>query len=179
LAEQDKTNSDWQFDLSLCYERIGEVLEASGKLPEALENYQDGIAICKRLIEQDKTNSDWQWALSLSYQKLGDVLLAQSDPSGALENFRNEFAIIEKLARQDPSNAGWQTAAALNRYSIGKVLIRLRDGDLDEAKRLILEGLDIMASLERQSGLDERARDTANKLKEIANELGLQGLFPK
>jgi tetratricopeptide (TPR) repeat protein len=138
-----------------------------------LVDYRKDMVIAKRLTEQDETNSDWKWGLSLSYRKVGDVLAAEGDLDRALEEYRAEFAIIGKLARQDPSNAGWQTAAALNRYSIGKALIRLKDGDRDEAKRLVLEGLDIMARLERQSGLDEKARDTANKLKEIATELGL------
>jgi hypothetical protein len=131
------------------------------------------MAICKRLAEQDKTNSDWQLSLSSSYQKVGDVLLAQGNLESALERYRDDFAIIEKLARQDPTNAEWQTAAALNRYCIGKVLIRLKDGDRNEARRLVLEGLDIMARVERQSALDKTARDTSNKLKEIATELGL------
>jgi class 3 adenylate cyclase/tetratricopeptide (TPR) repeat protein len=172
LVEQDKTNSDWQQMLSYGYEKTGEVWEAKGKLEEALVDYRKEMAIAKRLTEEDETNSDWKWGLSFSYRKVGDVLAEQGDLGRALEEYRAEFTIIDKLARQDPTNAGWQTAAALNRYSISKVLIRLKDGDRDEAKRLVLEGLEIMARLERQSGLDEKARDTANKLKEIATELG-------
>ena len=36
LAEQDKTNSGWQRDLSVSYEKVGNVLVARGKLQEAL-----------------------------------------------------------------------------------------------------------------------------------------------
>ena len=36
LAEQDKSNPDWQQDIAACYERIGDVLVAQGKLQEAL-----------------------------------------------------------------------------------------------------------------------------------------------
>jgi tetratricopeptide (TPR) repeat protein len=36
LAEQDKTNSDWQRNLSISYEKVGDVLAVQGKLQEAL-----------------------------------------------------------------------------------------------------------------------------------------------
>ena len=39
---------------------LGDVLVAQGKLQEALEDYQQYLAIAKRLAEQDKTNSGWQ-----------------------------------------------------------------------------------------------------------------------
>jgi len=171
LAEQDNTNSQWQQDLSFCYEKIGEVSEARGKLQEALEDYRKDMIIAKRLAEQDRTNSDWQWSLSYSYQKVGDVLAAQGDSESALQNYREEFAIIERLARQDPTNAEWQTAAAWDRYCIARILI-LKRGDRDEAKRLVLEGFDIMTHLERQNAFDAKAQDTLNKLKEIATTLG-------
>jgi len=51
------------------YDSIGEVLQDQGKLEEALEDYEQWMAICKRLADQDKTNSDWKWSLSFSYQK--------------------------------------------------------------------------------------------------------------
>jgi class 3 adenylate cyclase/tetratricopeptide (TPR) repeat protein len=171
LVEQDKTNSDWQQVLSFCYEKTGEVWEARGKLQEALDDYREQMAIAKRLAEQDKTNSDWQWNLSWSHQKVGDVLAAEGDLEGALENYREGFAITERLAGQDPTNAGWQTAAAWNRYCMARTLI-LKHGDRDEAKRLVLEGFDIMTQLERQSAFDSKAQDTLKKLREIASTLG-------
>jgi hypothetical protein len=119
-------------------------------------------------------NSDWQWSLSRSYQKVGDVLLVQGDLESALENYREEFTIIQRLVSQDPTNAEWQTAAAWNRYCLARILIRIKQGDRGEAKRLLLEGCDIMAHLEHQSGFDAKAQDTLNKLNEIATALGRQ-----
>jgi hypothetical protein len=105
---------------------------------------------------------------------VGDVLVAQGDLESALENYRDEFTIIQRLVSQDPTNAEWQTAAAWNRYCLARILIRIKQGDRGEAKRLVLEGCDIMAHLERQSGFDAKAQDTLNKLNEIATALGRQ-----
>jgi tetratricopeptide (TPR) repeat protein len=58
-AEQDRSNSNWQRQLSVSYERVGEVLVAQGNLQEALDAYQQSLKIRKTLAEQDKSNSDW------------------------------------------------------------------------------------------------------------------------
>ena len=50
---------------------LGDVLVAKGKLPEALDAYQQSLTIAKRLAEQGKSNGGWQWDLSVSYEKLG------------------------------------------------------------------------------------------------------------
>jgi hypothetical protein len=103
--------------------------------------------------------------------KVGDVLVAQGDLAGALKNYRDAFAITEKLANEDPSNAIWQNDAAWSRYCVAKVLIRIKDGDRNEARRLVVEGIDIMTRLEHQGALDTNAQDTLNKLNEIATAL--------
>jgi predicted negative regulator of RcsB-dependent stress response len=36
---------------------LGDVLEAQGKLQEALDAYQEGLTIAKRLADQDKSNA--------------------------------------------------------------------------------------------------------------------------
>jgi hypothetical protein len=46
-------------------------------------------------------------------------------------------------------------AVAWNRYCVAKVLTRLKDGDRNEARRLVIEGVDIM--LENQGALDTDA----------------------
>jgi tetratricopeptide (TPR) repeat protein len=60
LAEQDKSNSRWQWDLSLCYQNLGDVLVARGELPDALKAYQQSLQIRQTLVERDRTNSGWQ-----------------------------------------------------------------------------------------------------------------------
>ena len=134
-------------------------------------SYQQGLNDRQTLAEQDKSNAGWQRDLSVSYEKVGDVLVAQGDLAGALKNYRDEFAITEKLASQDPTNAAWQNNAAWSRYRVAQVLIRIKDGDRNEARRLVIEGIDIMTRLEHQGALGTEAQDTLNKLNEIASAL--------
>ena len=147
------------------------MLVAQGKLQEAIEAYQQGLAIGKALAQQDKTNSGWQRDLSIGYEKVGDVLVAQDKLQEALEAYQQYLAIAKALAEQDPTNAVWQNATAWSRYCVAKVLIRIKDGDRNEARRLVIEGIDIIKRLEHQGSLDTDAQDTLNKLNEIATAL--------
>ena len=49
LAAADRSNTLWQRDLSLSYEKVGDVLMAQGKLEEALEAYRESLSIQERL----------------------------------------------------------------------------------------------------------------------------------
>ena len=41
LAKADPGNAGWQRDLSVRYEKVGDVLVAQGNLPEALKSYRE------------------------------------------------------------------------------------------------------------------------------------------
>jgi tetratricopeptide (TPR) repeat protein len=45
---------------------LGDVLRAQGKLQEALEVYEQGLALAKRLTDQDKSNLLWQRDFAVS-----------------------------------------------------------------------------------------------------------------
>jgi tetratricopeptide (TPR) repeat protein len=122
LAEQDKTNSEWQRDLGISYEKIANVLMAQGKLQEALDLYQQELGIAKRLAEQDKTNSEWQRDLGISYEKVGNVLMAQAKLQEALDLYQQELAIAKRLAEQDKSNSEWQRDLGISYEKVGNVL---------------------------------------------------------
>ena len=63
----------WQRDLSVSFDRVGNVLVAQGNLPEALKSYRDSLAIRDRLAKSDPGNAGWQRDLSVSYNRIGEV----------------------------------------------------------------------------------------------------------
>jgi hypothetical protein len=52
------SNTQWQLDLAVVYDRVGNVLVAQGKLDEALQAYRDDFAIMERLAGADRSNTD-------------------------------------------------------------------------------------------------------------------------
>ncbi len=69
LAKADPGNAGWQRDLSVSYNKVGDVLVAQGNLPEALTAYRDGLAISERLAKADPGNAGWQRDLSVTYAR--------------------------------------------------------------------------------------------------------------
>ena len=69
LAKADPGNAGWQRDLSVSYDKIGDVLVAQGNLPEALKSFRDSLAITDRLAKADPGNAGWQRDLSVSYEQ--------------------------------------------------------------------------------------------------------------
>jgi hypothetical protein len=88
--------------------------------------------------------------------------VTQGKLQDALDLYQQDLAIAKRLAEQDKSNSEWQNDAAWSRYCVAKVLIRIKDGDRNEARRLVIEGIDIVTRLEHQGALDTNVQDTLN-----------------
>ena len=84
LAEHDPSNASSQRDLSVSYDRVGDVQVAQGDLAGALTSYRDSLAIRERLAQADPGNAGWRRDLAVSHNKIGNVQVAQGDLAGAL-----------------------------------------------------------------------------------------------
>ena len=60
LTNQDPSNSLWQRDLGVVYDKLGDVLKAQGDLNGAKTQFQRGLQITQELAKQDPSNSDVQ-----------------------------------------------------------------------------------------------------------------------
>ncbi len=127
LVAQHPSHADLQRDLSVCCNRIGNVLVAEGDAAGALKAYRAALAIAERLVAQNPSNAHWQRDLSVSHASTGDLLEAQGDTAGALEAYRASHAIVELLVAQDPDNARWQRDLSVSHVRIGDVLLAQGD----------------------------------------------------
>ena len=109
-------------DLSVSYNRIGDVQVAQGDIAGALTSHRDSLIIADRLAQSDPGNAGWRRDLSVSYIKIGDVQVAQGDLAGALASYRDSLVIADRLAKSDPGNAGWQFDLGISNERIGNVL---------------------------------------------------------
>ncbi len=83
MAAADPTNSEWQRDLSVSHERLGDLARAAGDSTAARTAYQASLDIAARLAAADPTNSEWQRDLSISHERLGDLARAAGDSTAA------------------------------------------------------------------------------------------------
>jgi tetratricopeptide (TPR) repeat protein len=173
LIEQDKANGAWQRDLAMSYEKIGEVLTAERKLAEALDAHQQSLKIRQVLAEQDKTNGGWQRDLAMSYDRIGEVLEAQGKLPEALDAYRHYFDISDMLASRTRVMPPGRTVQLGADTASRTFYLRIKDGDRNEARRLVAEGIEIMKRLGRHAEMNATLKDLLNKLNGIANMLGL------
>ena len=121
LPQTDPGNADWQRDLSVSFNKIGDVQSARGNLDAALRAYQDSLAIPEKLAAQDPGNTEWQRDLSVSFERIGDVQRARGNLDAALKAYQDSLAIREKLAAQDPSNTEWQRDLIVSNVKLAEV----------------------------------------------------------
>jgi len=121
LAARDPANIERQRDLSISYERIGDVQDAQENRQAALSAYEDSLKLRQELAARDPANLEWQHDLSVSYNKIGDVQYTQRALAAALSAYQQSLQIAEKLAAHDPANLKWQTDLAVSLYKNGTV----------------------------------------------------------
>jgi len=98
----DPQNSQWQRDLSVSYNKLGDLLTAQGNLNEARENYQRGLEIRERLAEMDPQNIGWQRDLGVSYERLASLT---SEPvEDRVQSLQDAVAIYRNLAEMMPGS---------------------------------------------------------------------------
>ena len=108
LAKADPGNAGWQRDLSVSYNKIGEVLVAQGNLPEALKSFRDSLAIRDRLAKADPGNAGWQRDLSVSYAKLANAYRTAGQLPQAREQLTAGRTIIARLTETYPDWSQWK-----------------------------------------------------------------------
>jgi eukaryotic-like serine/threonine-protein kinase len=120
---------------ALMLSNLGQVLQAQGKLSDAVDAYRQELKITQRLVKENGSSADFQSDLSNSYNSLGDALRDMSNLQDA----------IDALADQDRANDSWQDDLGSSYGKIGDVL--LAQGSLSEALDAYQQGLGISKAL--------------------------------
>jgi tetratricopeptide (TPR) repeat protein len=108
LAKSDPFNAGRQRDLSLSFDKVGNVQVAQGDLAGALKSYRDSLAIRDRLAKSDPGNAGWQRDLCVSCAKLGDCLQKCGELEKALDALRQAHEIMLQLTAMYPEHPGWK-----------------------------------------------------------------------
>jgi len=157
-----------QRDLSISYERLGNVQLQSGQVTEALGSYQKDLAISQKLASADPSDAQAQRDLSISYNMLGDVQLQSGQVTEARGSYQKGLAISQKLAAADPSDAQAQRDLSVSYEKLGDV--QLQSGQVTEALRSYEQDLEISQKLAAADPSNARAlRDLSISYDRLGN----------
>jgi hypothetical protein len=121
LAASDPANTQWQRDVAVTRDRIGDLLATAKRPQEALAEYRASLIITEKLAAADPGNTELQRDLSVSHNKIGDMFAAAGWRNEALAVYRAGLSIIDKLTAADPNNAEWQTDLVISLFKISLV----------------------------------------------------------
>jgi tetratricopeptide (TPR) repeat protein len=136
LAAEDAKDIGYQRGLSFTYDDVGDMLEAQGKLTDALQAYRGSLVIRERLAKADPGSAGLQRDLLVSHNKIGDLLVARGHLTEALEAYRDSLTVAEHLWQHD-------VYAALSRMAN----VEISQGDLRSALANLHRGQEIMERL--------------------------------
>ncbi len=102
LALSDETNAQLQRDLSISFNKLGDVSVAAGDLSGAKRYFEQGLAIARTLALSDETNAQLQRDLAVSFSKLATVAEQDSNAATAGIWWKECLAVFEGMAAQ-----GW------------------------------------------------------------------------
>ncbi len=115
LATRDLDHAEWQRDVSIAHNKIGDILLSQDDAAGALAAYRASLATAESLADRDPGTADWQRDLLVSCVKMASV-----DPAGPRAWFARALSLASGLA-----DSG--RLAPVDAWMIPHLQARLRD----------------------------------------------------
>jgi hypothetical protein len=152
-SEPTPTNTGFRRDLSVSYERLGDVMVAAGNGADAERFFRDSLTIAEHLAATDPTNTAFQRDVAVSYERIGEVAAGDrnNEAAGA---FEASLVIWRRLAGIDPTAIDYRVA---QRVPLTRLAALCADADLRQACDYMTQALDLIAATaSEQSDVPDR-----------------------
>ena len=121
LAKKYPDNPQMQRDLSVSYERLGNIAKARNDYKAAEGYYAKALEIGERLAEKYPEDPNLQRDLSVSYGNLGGIAEARNDYKAAEGYYAKTLAIGERLAEKYPDDPKMQRDLSVSYEKLGDI----------------------------------------------------------
>jgi tetratricopeptide (TPR) repeat protein/tRNA A-37 threonylcarbamoyl transferase component Bud32 len=148
--------------------QLGQIRQARGDLPAALNAYRESRQLAADVAARDPGNSEWQINLATAHFYVGDALRRQADYPAAMDEFAAYRDIAQRLVDRESDNERWRLELVYARSSIAAV--QEATGDLEGARR------ELETAQRLRQELAERAPDNRERQQAMANGHNRLGL---
>ncbi|MCS6920117.1 MAG: tetratricopeptide repeat protein [Fimbriimonadales bacterium] len=164
-------------ELSVVYNKIGDVLVAQGELAQAQQYYNQALALREALHQQDPARADWARDLSVSYSKLGDVFAAQGDLLQAQQYYARALEICLQSYQRSFEQTAWAHDIGVLYNKLGDVSLIMADSA--KAKLYYEYALALREVLHQQNpARADWAHDLSITLSRLGDVYRAQGILP-
>ena len=127
LAEKYPEDPNLQRDLSVSYERLGDIAKARNDYSAAEGYYAKALEIREKLVKKYPDDPNLQRDLSASYQRLGDIAKARNDYNAAEVYYSKALEIGERLAEKYPEDPNLQRDLSASYDRLGVIAEAMND----------------------------------------------------
>ncbi|MCP4593479.1 MAG: hypothetical protein GY842_22305, partial [bacterium] len=92
-AEKEPDRADYQRDLSVSFNKLGDLQQAMGEGEAARDLFAMSLQIRERLAAAEPDRADYQRDISVSFERLGDLQQAMGEVEAARDLFAKDLAI--------------------------------------------------------------------------------------
>ena len=121
LAANEPDRADFQRELSVSFDKVGDLHLAFGQGYLARDAFLKALAIRERLASNEPDRTDFQRDLSISFDRMGDLYLALGQGDLARDAFLKSLAIRKRLASNEPDRADFQRDLVISHVRMASI----------------------------------------------------------
>lgn len=167
LTQAEPNRADSWSDLSVSYERVGDLYRALGQGDQAREYCLKSLEIRERLARAEPERVDYQRNLPVSYERVGDLYQDLGQSEQAREYYLKSLKIWERLSAAEPDCADYQRGLSVPYDQLGQLYSALGQGE--QAREHYLRALSI---IERLVQMEPDRADYQRDLSVLNNRVG-------
>jgi len=141
LHDTARDNADFASNLTVIYQRMGELYEKLSNLTQALEYHKKALALAEELHHRIPDKADYAINLSISYDKLGFLYRHLGEPVHAKHYYQKALAIAEELCDFSPDSAKFNYNLFTIFHGMGDLYLHV--GESSRAKEYFKKALAI------------------------------------
>lgn len=139
LARLAAVKPDWEWDLALSLDQVGDIERFVGSLKDTRSYYEKAFTLRKRLTRDHPDVTQYTHGLSLSLVRLGDLVIAESRGkpgdgvprledalAAANSNYDEAMNVSIGVFRREPDEVRWQRELSWNFNKVGDVRMQLK-----------------------------------------------------
>src|SRR5258708_14471339 len=121
MASHDPTNTDWQRNIVVARNAIGDALAVGNDHKGAVAEFRAALAILEALVARDPANAQWRHDTMIMHQRLARELGDTNDAAAAYAEADKARALVEQLEKADPDNLTYLADDSATHELVGNI----------------------------------------------------------